>query len=352
MSRSSDVVRRPADSLGSTPILAVSRAFQDALDDGFSGVALVRSRGETVLHEAAGCANRELATPNTVDTVFDIGSITKQYTAALVMALQEAGRLGVGDRLTDHFGDVPDDKADITIHQLLTHTAGLGDGFGADDVPIGLDVYLALTWATPLRFEPGTMHRYSNAGYSIAAAIAEAVSGQSYEAALRSYVLGPAGLDATGYLLPDWSERTLAIGYGEWGRREDRRFWEEDGPYWNLRGNGGLLSTAEDLLKWHDALSAKSVLRADSIDAMQGRQVDETSGRGNAGVRFYGYGWVTEDMPPVGVVHWHDGGNGSFHAFVGRAADEDTVVITLANESSDVSHQLAGSLGRALGSNR
>ena len=143
MSRSSDVVRRPADSLGSTPILAVSRAFQDALDDGFSGVALVRSRGETVLHEAAGCASRELAIPNTVDTVFDIGSITKQYTAALVMALQEAGRLGVGDRLTDHFGDVPDDKADITIHQLLTHTAGLGDGFGADDVPIGLDVYLA-----------------------------------------------------------------------------------------------------------------------------------------------------------------------------------------------------------------
>ena len=166
----------------------VTEVYQNAVEKGFSGAVLVRHRGEILLHNAAGFANRELEIPNTVDTVFDIGSITKQYTAALIMALQEAGLLKVEDLLSAHFDDVPNDKADITIHQLLTHTAGFGNGFGADTVAIGRDVFLSLAWATGLEFGPGTKYRYSNAGYGIAAAIAEIVTGQSYEAALLSLI--------------------------------------------------------------------------------------------------------------------------------------------------------------------
>jgi len=326
---------------------SITQAYQKAVENGFSGTVLVRHRGKIELQEAAGFANREKNIPNTVNTVFDIGSITKQYTAALIMALQEAGLLSVQDRLVDHFTDIPKDKADITIHQLLTHTAGFGDGFGADTVAIDRDVYLVLAWATRLEFEPGTRYRYSNAGYSIAAVIAEIASGQSYEAALKTYILAPANLHETGYVLPDWTKQPLAIGYRGQRGLEEMSAWDQDGPYWNLRGNGGLLTTASDLLKWHDVLSGESVLSATSIEALQSRHVDESLGREDAdkkGVKFYGYGWVTQDDPSIGIMHWHTGGNGYFIAGIIRGIDEELVVIILSNEAHKSVEQLVDNL--------
>ena len=330
---------------------SVIQIFKNAVDDGFSGTVLVRHRGEIVLNEAAGFANRDLKTLNTVDTVFDMGSITKQYTGALIMALQEAKLLTVEDTLADHFDNVREDKADITIHQLLTHTAGFVDGFGADEDPIDRDDYLLLAWTTQLDYSPGTKHRYSNVGYSIAAAIAEIVTGQSYEAALNKYILEPAKLSETGYLQPDWSNHTLAIGYRERHSLEEMSSWAEDGPYWNLRGNGGLLTTTSDLLKWHDALSGEVVLNANSIETMQSPHVDETLGRKDAdesGVRFYGYGWVIQNWSSVGVVHMHNGGNGYFYAFIGRSIDEDSVIVMLSNEHNDAADRLVLALANAL----
>jgi len=113
----------------------VPMAYQHAVDNGFSGSVLVSHRGEILLDSAAGFANRAEEIPFTTDTVSSMGSITKQYTGALIMALQEAGLLSVEDRLSDHFADVPQDKAVITIHQLLTHTAGIGDDLGGDYNP-------------------------------------------------------------------------------------------------------------------------------------------------------------------------------------------------------------------------
>jgi len=274
-SESTKATQTSTDKSSPEDFLTVTQVYQNAVDNGFSGAVLVRHRGAIVLHEASGFANRDLAIPNTIDTVFDIGSITKQFTGALIMALQEAGLLKVGDTLADHFDDVPEDKADITIHQLLTHTAGFDGGFGADTVAIDRDIFLKLAWATRLEFEPGTKHRYSNAGYSIATAIAESVSGQSYESALKTHIFSPAILSETGYLLPDWSNRTLAIGYRDRRSLEEMSSWAKDGPYWNLRGNGGLLSTTSDLLKWHYVLSGESVLTASSIETLQSRHVDK-----------------------------------------------------------------------------
>jgi len=264
------------------------------------------------------------------------------------MSLQEAGLLKVEDTLKDHFADIPQDKADITIHQLLTHTAGFGDGFGADTDAIGRDEYIEFAWSNPLEFAPGSKFRYSNAGYSIATAIVEMVSDQSYEAALKKNILEPAGLKQTGYLLADWSRHTIANGYERNHRQVDIRPWAKDGPYWNMRGNGGLRSTASDLLKWHDVLSGESVLTARSIEAMHGRHVDQYFGRSEAadtgGFFFYGYGWVTADKPP-GVVHFHNGGDGYFYANVERHVDQDLVIIGLSNQGEQELDRLCAKLG-------
>jgi len=319
-----------------------SLVFENAVNSGFSGAVLVRYGDEILLSDASGSADRELQIPNKPDTVFDIGSISKQYTGALILSLQEAGLLQVSDKLADHFDDVPQDKADITIHQLLTHTAGLPGALGDDYAPIGREDFLTLAWSSPLDVAPGTEYGYSNVGYSIAAAIAEKVSGQSYEVVLNERLLAPANIEETGYVLPNWSDRTFAIGYEEIDSLlAIDEPWAQDGPYWHLRGNGGLLSTTNDLLKWHDALTDQTVLSASSFKALHGRHVDE-----GLGTTFYGYGWVTEDTP-VGPMHWHDGGNGFYFAVMLRFIEEDLVVVMLANEENEAALRLPWNLARA-----
>jgi len=317
--------------------------YQNSIQRGFTGSILVRHKGEILMDEAAGLANRENNIPNTPDTVSTMGSITKQFTGALILKLQEAGLVSVEDRLIDYFPDVPADKADITIHQLLTHSAGFPGGLGPDEDPIERDAYLSLAWSTNLLFEPGTSFRYSNTGYSIAAAIIEVITAQSYEVVLNEQLLVPASLNETGYVLPDWSNRVLATGYnGSSAVESIRPPWAADGPYWNLRGNGGLLTTTKDLLKWHDALEPGVVLSAESIDAFQGRQVAE-----NSDGDFYGYGWSIVETP-AGDLITHNGSNNHHFASVHRFIDEDLVIIMLSNELNNASIRLPLQLARSL----
>jgi len=161
---------------------------------------------------------------------------------------------------------------------LFTHTAGFRDSLGPDAETIGRDDYIEHAWSDSLEFAPGSKFKYSNVGYSIAAAIAESVSGQSYEAALKKHILEPALLNETDYFLPDWSNHSLETGYRDRRRFEEMSSWADDEPYWNSRGNDGLQATTGDLLKWHDVLFGDSVLTAGSIQARQGRHVDQFFG--------------------------------------------------------------------------
>jgi len=326
------------------------QVFQKAADEGFSGAVLVRHRGEIVLHDASGMANRELGLTNTTDTIFQMGSITKQFTGALILVLQEAGLLRVSDRLADHLEGVPEDKADITIHQLLTHTAGFETALGRDPEPLDREAFLALVWATPLVQPPGRAYRYSNVGYSIAAAIAETVTGQGYEALLNERVLTPANMMETGSVIPDWSDRTIAVGYQGEFSLAPRSIWGDEGPYWNLLGNGGLLTTTNDLLKWHDALSMEAVLNADSISLFQGRHADVADSPNNqldAGRTFYGYGWRTIDTP-AGIVLTHSGSNGLHFSNFARFTEEDLIIIVHSNAQNPASVELSFKLAASI----
>lgn len=297
---------------------------------GFSGVVLV-ARGETpLLAQGYGLADRERGIPWTPGTVSDIGSITKQFTGAAILALVEDGRLKVGDTLADHFQGVPEDKRAITLHQLLTHSSGIVDLDGHGDWdPLLRDEFVRRILAQPLASPPGTRYEYSNAGYSLLGAIVEQLTGGSWERFVRERFFLPLGMYETGYVLAKWGEGRLAQGYrGEerWGTTLERPL-AEDGPFWVLRANGGVHTTAFDMLRWSRALLAGRVLTEESRQELWKPHMPEGPGADSA----YGYGWSVQDLPGAGRVITHNGGNGIHFADLALVPGSDLVVFLQTN---------------------
>jgi CubicO group peptidase (beta-lactamase class C family) len=237
---------------------------------------------------------------------------------------------------------VPDDKQAITIHHLLTHTSGLQDVFGDDfDTGATRDALLERILDSRLLSAPGETYRYSNAGYSLLGMIIEQVSGLDYEAFLRRNLFEPAGMLHTGYLLPAFDADNLAVGYrdGErWGTVLERPMLA-DGPGWNLRANGGIHSTAQDMYLWQRALEESRVLPPEAKEAYEHPWVDEGSGD-----TFYGYGWVNEETERGTRLLWHNGGNLVYSADARRYVDEDTFLFV----ASSVAEFQATALAEAL----
>jgi CubicO group peptidase (beta-lactamase class C family) len=300
---------------------------------GFSGVLFVAKDGDVVIAKGYGLANRERQIPFTSRTVFDIGSITKQFTGAAIAKLESQGKLTADDTLGKYFQNVPADKSPITLFHLLTHSAGLKGDFGGDYQPASREWIVDQALQSKLLFAPGQGHRYANSGFSLLAAVIEQVTGQPYEAYLREQLWRPAGMQHTGYLLPKWDLDTVAHGYKgntDWGTPLDKK-WAEDGPYWNLRGNGGVLSTVWDLYRWHQALLGDQVLSKEAKAKMFSRRVKE----GPDADSWYSYGWVLTDSPRRTKVIQHNGGNGVFHADFIRYVDDGVVIIVASNRSED-----------------
>ncbi|MGW6056762.1 serine hydrolase domain-containing protein [Streptomyces sp. NPDC055189] len=297
--RETPASRNPADP-------DVDRYLDRVLPRG-AGLTVAAARGGELKHCAGrGLADRAAKTPATCDTVYDVMSITKQFTAAAILKLEMSGKLRVSDRIGAHLGSVPRDKRAITLHQLLTHTAGLPETLGDDYDPLSRTELLARVMKARLQSAPGKEFHYSNPGYSVLAAIVERVSGQSYERYLSENLFRPAGMTRTGYVLPAWKREQVAVEYDRHGRPQGRPMdhpWAPDGPSWNLRGNGGMLSTARDMFRWHRALTGDSVLSAAAKRKLFAPQVRVPELEGA-----YGYGWVVVDSKD-GRVAWHDGGN-------------------------------------------
>lgn len=281
---------------------------------------LVAKSDEVLLVKGYGHADRMAEVPFTEETVSTIGSITKQFTGAAILKLHEDGLLEPDDPLSRFFPRAPADKAPITLHQLLTHTAGFPGGLGPDEAWIGKDEYVDKAFAAKLRFEPGRGHHYSNTGYSILAAVIEQLSGTSYESFLRSSFFEPLGMTRTGYVMPDWSDATVAVGYRKdavYGRViEKQQALGHDSFSWHLVGNGGIHSTVGDLHRWIVALRGGQVLSQKSLDLLFAPHADE-----GGGDSFYGYGWVRFDLPSGETMIGHNGGNGYFFADVNLFPD-------------------------------
>jgi CubicO group peptidase (beta-lactamase class C family) len=296
---------------------------------GFSGAVLVAIDGEVALEQGYGTADPEAGTPWTATTVSSMGSITKPLTATAILELVERGALSLDDSLPRFFAGVPPDKSAITVHHLLTHTAGLAGSLGRDFEPIERDDFVRLALDTPLERAPGERYEYSNVGYSMLGIVIEIVTGRGYEEFVREAVLDPAGMTDTGYRRPAWEPGRVAVGYegGErWGTVLERP-WASDGPGWHLRANGGVHTTVGDLWRWHRALVENRVLDAATRAAMESPQVPEDP----EGSSHYGYGWAIFETPRQTKLVGHNGGNGILFAEFLRYVDEDVVVIALSS---------------------
>jgi CubicO group peptidase (beta-lactamase class C family) len=308
---------------------AVDQYLQRMAAFGFSGAILVMQDGKILLEKGYGLADRARNVPVTPDTLFDIGSIVKTFTATAVQHFVDSGKVSLDDTLPKYFDDVPADKRAITIRQLMTHTAGLPLYTGDDYELIPREKMVEMAFAEKLRFEPGTQWAYCNSCYSLLAAVLEKVSGKQYEQYVHDHLLVPAGMTRTGYVIPNFLDRSVARGYN--GQTDDgsplQKAWYGDGPSWSLRGNGGFLSSVRELALWARALDGTKIASA-ATKARAAEAVIET-GRGADKMA---YGWFVQDTPQGRMVA-HSGGNGFFGNNLRRYIDRNVVVIFSTNNA-------------------
>ncbi|HEX4959945.1 MAG TPA: serine hydrolase [Thermoanaerobaculia bacterium] len=292
---------------------------------------LVVKDGKVVLRKGFGTANLELGIPVAPDMVFEIGSITKQFTAASILLLQERGRLRVEDEITKYLPDFPTHGQKITLENLLTHTSGIPSYTGLPEwyphirEDLTLDALIALFKDKPLEFTPGEKWAYDNSGYVLLGAIIEKVSGKSYERFVEEEIFQKLGMTHSRYGHPEEIIPRRASGYskGESGYR-NADFVSMTQPY----AAGALMSNVDDLLIWGRALESETLLKKTSLDRML------TSATLKSGAAtHYGYGMGVFDFEGRRVL-LHGGGINGFTTALLRVPSERLFISILTNTDS------------------
>ena len=257
-------------------VARIDAALAASISTGFAGVVLLKQDGATLLDKGYGMADPATQRPVTTETGFDIGSLVKPFTASAILKLEAQGVLRTSDAANRFLPELAKEKASITLDQLLNHTAGLPDFLDANGRParytlssdpdyelVTKNEIIRRASICTLEHPPGSIERYSNLGYSLLAAIVESAASQPYEDYVQQNLFAPAGMTRTGYVAPHWSNEQLAVGIAagrRWGTPLDHP-WLPDGPSWNLRGNGGMISTSGELAKWIHALQTGAMLQ-------------------------------------------------------------------------------------------
>lgn len=310
-------------------------------DAGFSGAVAVTAAGEPVCEAGYGLADRDTDRPNTADTVFAIGSVTKAFTAAAVFDLADQGLLSLDDPVGELLPELTGPVRDATLRQLLVHTSGLNGQAGADHEPLSRDDALAAIGAMEPAFAPGTDYVYTNAGYTLLALVVEEVAG-GYREHATTRILD--GLPSAGF----WDGAPAAAGDRAVGYLDDGGTGQAGdfaGPHWALDGNGGLAMTMPDLAAWTHALFTGGVVSAESAEAIATPQVDLGDGAAETP------GWVSSDASAFGVPFLTAAGGGGDvgHDAVVVWVPEGERVIAVASNGPDVSaEELLAATGPAL----
>jgi len=313
---------------------------------GFSGSVLIEINGNKTISRGFGYRDLEEELRNTPDTVFDIGSVAKQFTAAAILKLEMQGKLTTDDKLPGYFDNVPDDKAGITIHQLLRHSSGLPSVVGGDYDKITESVFIEKALSSPLSFEAGARFSYSNVGYSLLGLIVEKASGKGYEEFLYENLWRPATMESTGYGRPNFAPDMIAVGYAgdeRWGKPTDKE-WDGDGPYWHLKGNGGILSTVEDLYKWNLALRSDEILSKAAKEKYYRPKLRDNENDNP----YYAYGWDVLRTPRNTILTNHNGTNRIFYADFFRYLDERVTIVVLSNKEHENFRQINREISRII----
>ncbi len=301
----------------------------------YMGTVLVVDGDKVLLDKGYGMADLGWGNANAPDVKFHLGSLTKQFTAALVLLLQEDGKLKIDDPVSKYLPDTPKTWENITLAELLGHTSGIPNftdlkEFGVWRMsPHTVDEELTFFKDKPLDFEPGSKFAYSNSNFEVLGAVIEKVSGKKYVDMLQERILTPLGMKDSGLDTDELILPRRAQGYmqGKDGLVLARS--ESMTVPWAA---GSMYSTTGDLLKWEHGLFGGKVLNADSLKAMT------TPGKGN-----YGLGVFISDKDGVKVVD-HGGGIEGFNTHLAYVPEKRIAIVVLGNVNGGAPGQMGGQL--------
>lgn len=298
----------------------------------FRGSVLVGIDGKIVFEKSYGLGNEEWGANNTVRTKFRIASLTKQFTAACILLLQERGRLNVRDPISRYLAGLPTAWQAITVHQLLTHTSGIPSYTSSPELAkirrIGAtpQQMIELVANKPLDFTPGTNWSYSNTGYILLGMIVEKISGQSYADFLKGNIFGPLRMRDSGYDRARDILKERASGYEIIdGHIANADFIDMSVPF----SAGSIYSTVEDMYRWNEALENGKLLSADSLKQMF-TEYPKATHEG----QHYGYGVVMSRLKFGRLLYYHGGGVEGFSSSIQRYPDDRVCIVILSNFDS------------------
>lgn len=314
-----------------------------AENDHLSAVVLLAEKGKTRYEKAFGYREFASKTPLETTDIFELASVSKQFTAMVIMMLKEKGLLQYDEPAAKYIS-IP--YKGITIRHLLTHTSGLPDYQAVMDahwdkskVAGNADIIAYLNqYAPPVLFEPGTQYNYSNTGYVMLASIAEKVSGRDFIEFCTNEIFRKLGMKHTGIrsLAEKAAIKNFALGHVYVKEKNDfiraDSFPSSNYTIWlgNRKGPGRVSSTAEDLLKWDRALYTEKLVKQTTLtDAFTPMVLADGKKSG------YGFGWEIIENNPAGKIVWHNGDNPGYKTQIMRYRDARKTLIILCNNAVD-----------------
>ena len=307
----------------------------------FSGVLLVAEKGKPVYHKSWGYKSFLTKEPLDTSSIFELASVSKQFTAMTIMQMKEQGKLSFDDPLDRYIPDLP--YPGITIRHLLTHTSGLPDyqevmdqhwdknriAGNADNI-----AYL-IQYHPEKKFEPGAKYEYSNTGFMLLASITEKVSGQDFIEYCKTQLFLPTGMTQTAIRTLDEKKQLQNLALGHIYVQHKKQYMPADSfpqfnyAIWlgNRKGPGRVSSTSADLLKWDRVLYSGKMIKAETLkEAFTPAKLNDGS------FSNYGFGWKIKQTKK-GKVVWHDGDNPGYATELIRYIDADKTIILLCNNA-------------------
>lgn len=303
-------------------------------------IAVVKN-GEVIKAQGYGFANIELKAAASPDTIYQSGSVGKQFTSAAVMLLVEEGKVGLDDHITKYFDGAPDTWKDITVRHLLTHTSGVKN-YSATDFNYRLDYteddLVKKAASFPLDFQPGEKWSYSNTGYILLGILIRKVAGKFYGDFLKERIFGLLGMTTARIITEEDIVMNRADGYRiSKGELKNQQYVS---PALNTTADGSLYLTVLDMAKWDGALYGEKLLKKSSLDQIW-TPVKLNSGK----TQDYGFGWGFDKIRNHRIIE-HGGAWQGFTTHIARYVDDKLTVIVLTNlagaNPSRIAHQVAG----------